>query len=384
MTDSGPNQSAPPPSGPLSGLKVVEFAGIGPGPHCAMLLSDLGADVLRIDRPGGNGWANPVVDRGRAVKVVDIRTQDGCAESLSLMSLADVVIEGFRPGVMERLGLGPDVALDLNPRLIYGRITGWGQTGPLANQAGHDINYIALTGALAGIGRPGETATPPLNLVGDFGGGSMFLTVGILSALLERTVSGRGQVIDAAIVDGTSHLMSMFSGLIPSGQISMERDRNLLGGAAPFYRCYLCSDQKEISVGALEPHFYKRLIEAIGADPALVDRQYDHTSWSADADQLAAIFATRTSDDWCALLSHADCCFAPVLTLSEAAANSHIKARNIYSADGARAQVAPAPRFSRTPSAAHPPSDAAQMIQRWRSSPARPHDDPGNTAPGER
>jgi alpha-methylacyl-CoA racemase len=243
--------------GPLDGLRVVEFASIGPGPHCAMLLADLGADVQRIDWPGGNGWNNPVVDRGRAALTIDIRTAEGRDRSLLIIDKADVLIEGNRPGVLERLGLGPDTALARNPRLVYGRMTGWGQDGPLARAAGHDINYIALTGALAAIGRPGEPSVPPLNLVGDFGGGSMFLALGILAALWERGTSGEGQVVDAAIVDGVCSLMSMFSGFVSSGTISMDRRLNPLGGAAPFYRCYTCKDGREISVGAIEPHFYK-------------------------------------------------------------------------------------------------------------------------------
>src|SRR4249920_3878913 len=250
--------------GPLSGLRVLEFAGIGPGPHVAMLLANLGAEVLRVQRPGGNGYPNPIVDSGLSCLTMDIRTDEGRARCLEIAEVVDVVIEGNRPGVMERLGLGPEPMMQRNPRLIYGRMTGWGQTGPLAQSAGHDINYIALTGALAAIGRTGEPAQAPLNLVGDFGGGSMFLAFGIAAALWEREKAGKGQVIDASIVDGVASLMTFFAGLVPSGAISLARDKNLLGGAAPFYRCYVCADGKEISVGAIEPKFYTELLDRIG------------------------------------------------------------------------------------------------------------------------
>ena len=226
------------PTGPLAGVRVVEFASIGPGPHCAMLMADMGAEVVRIDRPGGNGWSNPIMERGRSVVTVDIRTAAGRDYCITAASCADVLIEGLRPGVMERLGLGPEPLLRQNPRLVYARMTGWGQDGPLAKAAGHDINYIALSGALAAIGVPNATAIPPLNLVGDFGGGSLFLAFGILAALWERQRSGRGQVVDAAIIDGVSSMMTMFAGTAPSGQLSLDRSLNILGGAAPFYRCY--------------------------------------------------------------------------------------------------------------------------------------------------
>src|SRR5690606_8018475 len=288
-------------TGPLAGLRVLEFAGIGPGPHCAMQLADMGAEVLRIERPGGNGWPNPVVDRGRTCITLDIRTDAGRQRCLELVQRADVLIEGFRPGVMERLGLGPEQLSELNPRLVYGRMTGWGQTGPLAQTAGHDINYIALTGALAAIGpRQGE-AVPPLNLVGDFGGGSMFLTVGILAALLERERSGKGQVVDAAIVDGTASLMSFFSGLLPTGRIDMRQGRNLLGGATPWYRCYLCADGRQIAVGALEPAFYRELVRRSGAGEALQDQAVSSEGQTVQAEHWAQLFAQRSRDEWCEL-----------------------------------------------------------------------------------
>ena len=352
--------------GPLSGIRVVEFAGIGPGPHCAMLLADLGAEVLRIDRPGGNGWPNPIVDRGRATLILDIRTPEGREQALAAIDMADVLIEGNRPGVMERLGLGPDVTMERNPGLVYGRMTGWGQTGPLASAAGHDINYIAVTGALAAIGKPGEPATPPLNLVGDFGGGSMLLAFGIAAALVERSRSGRGQVIDAAIVDGTSSLMTMFAGLLPAGHISMERDANMLGGAAPFYRCYLCADELEISVGAIEPHFYRQLIERIGAPQDLLARQHHRASWPEDCRLLEQLFAARTSLEWTALLEGTDCCIAAVVPLTEAAAHPHMRARGVYVEHDGLEQIAPVPRFSRTPGEIRPAEEPGAMLARWR------------------
>jgi alpha-methylacyl-CoA racemase len=354
------------PRGPLAGLRIVEFVSIGPGPHCAMLLSDLGAEVVRIDRAGGNGWPNPVADRGRATLIADPRSEAGRAECLGILDQADVLIEGFRPGTMERLGLGPDVLLARNPALVYGRITGWGQTGPLARSAGHDINYIALTGALAAMGRPGEPAMPPLNLVGDFGGGSMLLAFGIMTALWERERSGQGQVVDAAMVDGVSSMMSMFAGLVPSGRIAMERDANLLGGAAPFYRCYICADGAEIAIGPLEPHFYAELLERIGAPPALLAEQHETARWPDHCATLERIFSTRPADAWCTLLEGTDACFAPVVPLSQAPAHPHMKERGVYISHDGLEQVAPVPRFSRTPGAIQDPSDAAAVIARWR------------------
>ena len=362
-TDAAPKQ------GPLSGLRVVEFVGIGPGPHCAMLLSDLGAEVLRIDREGGNGWPNPVVDRGRATLTVDVRSEAGRARCLDLIGHADVVIEGFRPGTMERLGLGPDVMLARNPRLVFGRVTGWGQTGPLAKAAGHDINYIAITGALAAIGKPGEPAVPPLNLVGDFGGGSMLLAFGIMAALWERERSGKGQVIDAAMVDGVSSLISMLAGLAPSGRIDMARDANLLGGAAPFYRCYLCADGREIAIGPLEPQFYAQLLKLIDAPAELQERQNDPTLWAERSATLAEIFRTRTVTDWCALLEGTDACFAPVVDLKDAPDHPHMAGRGVYVEHEGVRQVGPVPRFSRTPGAIQDTADGATIAARWGATP---------------
>ena len=352
--------------GPLAGLRVVEFVSIGPGPHCAMLLADLGADVLRIDREGGNGWFNPIADRGRASVTVDIRSEQGRAFCLDATRLADVLIEGFRPGVMERLGLGPDELLAGNPRLIYGRVTGWGQTGPLAQTAGHDIDYIALTGALAAMGKPGEPAAVPLNLVGDFGGGSMLLAMGILAALWERARSGRGQVVDAAIVDGVSSLMTMFAGLLPTGRISLDRDKNLLGGAAPFYRCYRCADGRELAVGCLEQKFFETMLEKLDLSRYASWRDRTET-WSELREVLERAFASRDQAHWIRLFEGSDACVAPVLSLEEAMEHPHLVARQTYVEHAGRRQAAPAPRFSRTPGAIRASSEAAAMLEEWGS-----------------
>lgn len=341
-------------TGPLAGLRVLEFAGIGPGPHCAMQLADMGAEVLRIERPGGNGWPNPVVDRGRTCITLDIRTDAGRQRCLELAQRADVLIEGFRPGVMERLGLGPEDLQELNPRLVYGRMTGWGQTGPLAQTAGHDINYIALTGALAAIGPQQGEAVPPLNLVGDFGGGSMFLTVGILAALIERERSGKGQVVDAAIVDGTASLMSFFSGLLPSGKIDMRQGHNLLGGATPWYRCYRCADGRQIAVGALEPAFYRELVRRSGAGEALQEQAASSEGQTIQTRHWVRLFAQRSRDEWCKLLEGSDACFAPVLELEEAQQHPHMAARQVYQDIDGALHSAPAPRFSRSVSQIRP------------------------------
>ncbi|SEI89877.1 alpha-methylacyl-CoA racemase [Azotobacter beijerinckii] len=351
-----------PCQGPLVGLRVLEFAGIGPGPHCAMMLADMGAEVLRIDREGGNGWPNPVVDRGRSVMVLDIRSEAGWARCLELADQADVLIEGYRPGVMERLGLGPEVLHARNPRLVYGRMTGWGQGGPLARTAGHDINYIALTGALAAIGGRNNTATPPLNLVGDFGGGSLYLAFGILAALWERERSGLGQVVDAAIIDGVSSLMSFFAG----GNLPLARGRNLLGGAAPYYRCYRCADGREIAVGPIEPQFYAELLERIEAPADLRNGREDPANWEAQGKRLAELFASRTQAEWCTLLEGSDACFAPVLELDKAPEHPHMKARGVYQELEGRLQVSPAPRLSRTPGKARTSIKLAADAPGWR------------------
>jgi alpha-methylacyl-CoA racemase len=350
--------------GPLDGLKVVEFASIGPGPHAAMLLADMGAEVLRIDRPGGNGWANPIVDRGRAVKVLDIRGEAGRDWCMRVAQRADVLIEGRRPGVMERLGLGPEVLCRNNPRLIYGRMTGWGQDGPLAKSAGHDINYIAITGALAAMGKPGEPAAVPLNLVGDFGGGSLYLAFGILAALWERERSGLGQVVDAAIVDGVASLMTFFTGLASTGQVSLARERNLLSGVAPFYRCYLCRDGREISVGPLEPPFFAEMVKRLGREE-LIPAQYDEARWGELTGALAAQFATQDQSHWVALLALTDACVAPVLTAAEAPGHPQNVARQSYIEREGVMHPVPAPRLSRTPGTIGTYEDGDAMAARW-------------------
>ena len=352
-------------SGPLAGMRVIEFAGIGPGPHCAMLLSDLGAEVLRIDRPGGNGWPNPVADRGRHRLELDLGREGDRARARDAVARADVLVEGYRPGVMERLGFGPEEMLTLNPRLVYGRMTGWGQTGPLAQAAGHDINYIALTGALHAIADDSGRPIPPLNLVGDFGGGSLYLALGIVAGLVERARSGRGQVVDAAIVDGVASLMTMFAGLQASGAISLHPKRNFLGGQAPFYRCYECADGRYISIGSVEPHFYKDMLERVGASPDLLHRQGDPANWAERSQVLANIFRTRARDEWCSLLEGTDACFAPVLTYEESIGHAHMTAREAYVEKDGLKQAAPAPRFSRTPCEISSGGDGHALLQRW-------------------
>jgi len=342
-------------SGPLKDVRVIEFAGIGPGPYCAMLLSDMGADVLRVDRRDGQRLADDPTLRGRASLVLDLKNPAHVERCLAAIERADVLIEGFRPGVMERLGLGPETALSRNPRLIYGRMTGWGQHGPLARAAGHDINYIALSGALEAIGAPGAPPSPPLNLVGDYGGGSLFLAFGIAAALFERETSGRGQVIDAAIVDGAASLMSVFWGTLARDPAMMDKGRSLLGGGAPFYRCYECADGKFVSIGPIEPQFFARMLDSIGLDAAEPGSQLDRDSWAVDSDRLAAIFIGKTRDEWTRLLEGTDACFAPVLHISEVPDHPHIAARAIVQDCFGLRQPAPAPRFSRTPGAIQGP-----------------------------
>ena len=356
------------PSGPLTGLKVIEFSGIGPGPHVAMLLADLGAEVVRIDRPGAV-VSNPVVERARHRVGIDLKSEEGKAFCREAAAKADVLIEGFRPGVMERLGLGPDELLALNPGLVYARMTGWGQNGPLAHAAGHDINYIAITGALSAVGKAGETATPPQNLVGDFGGGSMYCAFGIMAALYERQRSGKGQVVDAAIVDGATSLMSFFFGVRGRPFITTERGKGMLGGAAHFYRCFKCADGKEVSLGAIESQFYAELIAKAGAPEELAQGQMNPANWDDYADKLAALFLTKTQAEWCELLEGSDACFAPVLELDEAREHPHMKARAAYVEHEGEWHTAPAPRFSRTPGAVRSSADdGADVVARWATS----------------
>ena len=352
-------------NGPLAGLKVVEFVGIGPGPHVAMLLADLGAEVVRIERQGTR-VLNPVVERARHRVGVDVKSEEGRQFCRDAAARADVLIEGFRPGVMERLGLGPDELLGINPRLVYARMTGWGQEGPLSHAAGHDIKYIAITGALAAVGKKGEPATPPQNLVGDFGGGSMYCAFGIMAALYEREHSGKGQVVDAAIVDGATSLMSFFFGIRQIGYIKTERGEGLLGGAAHYYRCYECADGREISVGALEPQFYAELLEKIDA-PELAEGRDNPANWDEMAERLTALFKTKTQAEWCAILEGSDACVAAVLPLDEAREHPHLKVRGSYQQHDGIWHTAPAPRFSRTPGTIRSSAeDGADVVANWK------------------
>ena len=361
-------------NGPLTGLRVMEFVGIGPGPHCAMLLADMGADVLRIEREGA-GVLNPVVERARHRIGVDIRSEAGRDFCQTTAEDCDVVLEGFRPGVMERLGLGPEELCGANPRLIYARMTGWGQDGPLARAAGHDINYIAITGALDAIGKRGEPPIPPQNLVGDFGGGSMFCALGILAALYERERSGKGQVVDAARVDGVTSLMSFFFGIRHLPQRTTERGEGILGGAAHFYRTYECADGKHISVGAIEPQFYIEFLERIG-EASLAEGQMDPANWEDYANRLAILFKTRPASEWTALLEGSDACFAPVLAVEEARDHPHLQARGSYVERDGVWHTAPAPRFSRTPGTIRDSAqDGAEVAQSWAASRKEPRQD---------
>jgi alpha-methylacyl-CoA racemase len=341
--------------GPLSGLKVLEFAGIGPGPFCGMLLSDLGADVVRIDRKG-SGRSSPadVTARGRRSVALDLKSPAAVETCLKLMESADGIIEGFRPGVMERLGLGPDVALARNPKLVYGRMTGWGQTGPYAKAAGHDMNYIAITGALAAIGTR-DKPVPPLNLVGDFGGGALYLAFGLLAGVIHARATGQGQVIDCAMSDGAASLMAMFYGFKAGGMWSEDRRANMLDGGAHFYDTYQCSDGKWISIGSIEPQFYLLLLEKTGITDPQFQHQMSREEWPQLREKLAAVIATKTREDWCALMDGTDVCFAPVLTMDEAPAHAHNAARQTFVEVAGVTQPAPAPRFSATPGAIQGP-----------------------------
>lgn len=338
-------------NGPLKGVKVLEFAGIGPGPFCAMLLSDMGADVLRVDRPGGRSFPFDLTARGRRLVALDLKDSQGIEAALALIASADVLIEGFRPGVMERLGLGPDIALARNPRLVFGRMTGWGQTGPMAQAAGHDLNYVALSGALHAMGRAGEPPPPPLNLVGDFGGGALYLAFGICAALVEVGRSGQGQVIDCAMTDGVASLATMFYGLRAAGLWSDARDANLLDGGAPFYDCYACACGGHVAIGALEPQFYALLLDKLGLAqaPEFAGPQHDRSQWPARTQMLKGIFLSQTRAHWCALMEGTDICFAPVLTWAEAPGHPHNQARGAFVEIGGVLQPNAAPRFSRTP-----------------------------------
>ncbi len=341
-------------SGPLTGLTVIELAGIGPGPFAGMLLSDMGATVIRVERAQevrGGDPTNPPKDilrRGRHSIGVDLKNPAGVEVVLRLVEKADALFEGFRSGVTERLGLGPDICLARNPRLAYGRMTGWGQTGPYALAAGHDINYIALAGALEPIGRAGQGPTPPLNLVGDFGGGGMFLAFGLVCAMLEAKTSGKGQVVDAAMVDGAATLMSMFHSFAAMGVHKPERGTNMLDTGAPFYDVYECADGKYVSIGSIEPQFYAELRKLADLSDPIWDAQVDQDNWPGKKVKMAEVFKLKTRDAWCAIMEHTDVCFAPVLSLAEAPKHPHNVARGTFQELGGVVQPSPAPRFSRT------------------------------------
>ena len=371
--------------GPLAGIKIVEIAGIGPGPYGAMLLADLGADIIRIDRSSGvNAFgqgpsAEPPADllaRGRRSVAVDLKHPDGVATVLDLVAEADVLIEGFRPGVMERLGLGPDVCLERNPKLVFGRMTGWGQDGPYASAAGHDINYIALAGALEPLGRAGEQPTPPLNLVGDFGGGGMMLAFGVCAALVEVARSGQGQVIDAAMIDGAASLMTMTWSFKHMGIWADERGTNMLDTGAHFYDTYETADGKYVSIGSIEPQFYAELLRLTGIDPESLPKQMDKGQWPALKARFAEVFKTKTRDEWCEIMEHTDVCFAPVLSMDEAPQHPHIAQRETFTEVAGLVQPAPVPRFSRTPGTIErPPPHAGQhtedALEAWGIAPER-------------
>ncbi len=344
-------------TGPLSGIRVLEFEALGPGPFCGMLLADMGADVLLVDRPHDPGLGFPrerrhdAMLRGRRSVTLDLKSPAGADAARRLATRADALVEGFRPGVMERLGLGPEALFARNAKLVYGRMTGWGQDGPLADRAGHDIDYIALTGALHAIGRAGDAPVPPLNLVGDFGGGGMLLAFGIACALLDAQRTGRGQVVDAAMVDGAALLTTMFWGMRAAGQWSDARGENVLDSGAPWYDAYRTSDGAFVAVGAIEDKFYAELLQRLGLAADTLPAQHDRARWPELRARLAAAFVTRTRDEWARAFAGSDACVAPVLTFAEAPAHPHAHARGAYVNVGGVPQPAPAPRFSRTPGA---------------------------------
>ncbi|MFB9536433.1 MULTISPECIES: CaiB/BaiF CoA transferase family protein [Streptomyces] len=362
-----------PGHGPLTGVRVVELAGIGPGPFAAMLLADLGADVVRVDRPGGPGLAiDPAYDvtnRNKRSVIVDLKTPDGPDRVLDLAARADILVEGYRPGVAERLGVGPEACHARNPRLVYGRMTGWGQDGPLAERAGHDIAYIAPTGTLGMIGRPDEPPAVPANLLGDYAGGSLYLVVGVLAALNHARATGTGQVVDAAIVDGTAHLATMIHGMLAAGGWQDRRGANLLDGGCPYYGTYETADGRHMAVGALEPRFYEEFLTLLGIEDQATARK-DVTRWGELREQIAVRFKTRTRDEWTAVFAGSDACVAPVLSLREAPHHPHLAARGTFTDHGGITQPAPAPRFSATPTSvrtgpARPGADTADVARDW-------------------
>jgi alpha-methylacyl-CoA racemase len=368
VLDKSAPQSSVRASGPLAGFRIVEFAGIGPGPFACMLLADMGAEVVTLDRVGAKKNLKAVATRGRKVVELDLKDKAAVAQALDLLSQADALIEGFRPGVMERLGLGPEMVLARNPRLVYGRMTGWGQEGPLAQAAGHDINYISVTGALAAIG-PAERPVPPLNLVGDFGGGALYLVVGVLAAMLEAAKSGKGQVVDAAMCDGAASLMSMFFDMAAMGRWTEGREQNFLDGGAHFYGVFECACGNFISIGSIEPQFYALLRQHAGLSDPAFDAQMDRKAWPALRQRLVAVFKSKTRADWCKIMEGTDICFAPVLTMAEAPKHPHMAARGVFVERHGVTQPAPAPRFSRTPSAIREPAAAeiGDIIGEWKA-----------------
>lgn len=363
-------------SGPLSGLRVIEMAGIGPGPFCGMLLADMGAEVVRIDRREASGLGlafSPKFDlhnRNKRSLAIDLKRPEGVAAVADMIAAADILIEGFRPGVMEKLGLGPDVFADRNPRLVYGRMTGWGQNGPLAHAAGHDLNYIAITGALASIGPVDGPPVVPLNLVGDYAGGTMYLAMGVLAAVIAARASGKGQVIDAAIVDGVVNLLTTQHAMVAMGAATTTRGSNLIDGGAPFYTVYETRDGRWISVAAIEAKFYRELVERIGLADAGLPKQYDRTGWATTRRAFEDRFREKSQLEWCALLEGTDACFAPVLDLEEAAAHPHNAARGNHVDVGGVTTAAPAPRFLSMPAKAPAPAspigaDDIQILTSW-------------------
>ena len=356
--------------GPLTGYRVLEFAGIGPGPMCAMLLSDLGADVLRIDRMTSAGLGISmrakfdVLNRGRRSVALDLKKPEAIEAVFRLVEKADALIEGFRPKVMERLGLGPDVCLKRNPKLVFGRMTGFGQEGPMAHAAGHDINYIAMTGALHSIGRRGDRPLPPLNLVGDFGGGALYLALGVVAGILEAQKSGKGQVVDAAMVDGASSLMTAIYGIKAAGVWTNDRGDNLLDTGAHFYEVYETKDGKFVSIGSIEAKFYEELLELSGLKGVELPHQMDRTQWPKMKERMAEIFKTRTRDEWCKIMEGSDVCFAPVLSMDEAPKHPHNVHRGTFVEQDGVVQPGPAPRFSRTPGKIQgPPASPGQHTE---------------------
>jgi alpha-methylacyl-CoA racemase len=355
-------------SGPLAGFRIIEFAGIGPGPFACMMLADMGAEMVTLERIGAKRNLKSAAARGRKVIEIDLKDNAAIAQALELLDHADALIEGFRPGVMERLGLGPEIVHARNPRLVYGRMTGWGQEGPLAHAAGHDINYISVTGALAAIG-PRERPVPPLNLVGDFGGGALYLVVGVLAALLEARTSGKGQVVDAAMCDGAASLMSMFFDFTAIGRWIEGRESNFIDGGAHFYGVYQCACGNFISIGSIEPQFYNLLRQLAGLSEQAFDAQMDRAAWPVLRQKLAEIFRSKSREEWCKIMEGTDVCFAPVLTMAEAPLHPHMAARKTFVHRHGITQPAPAPRFSRTPSTIREPATAqiAGLLDEWRS-----------------